>query len=1228
MKRFLLSFIPLLFLILSANAQQNPWKKVSLDHQPASILRSGQKADGYQLELNSLKSTLGATHNTRTTTLQGKGKKVVSFPVKNGAMEDFEVTEIRVLSEKLSQKYPGIKSYSGRSVVNPHTKIRFSTDDFGFHGVIYDKADTYYINPDEQSKDTYFLASRQSFSSYDRDFECMAREEAKTMGLKNPAAQRGPDDGQMRIFRLALACTGEFAQYHIDAAGVNNGTSTQKKAAVLSAMNTIMTRVNGIYERDMSLTMQLIDNNDELIFLDADTDGMTNNEGRTLIDEIQPIIDNIIGTGNYDIGHVFSTGAGGIAQLNSPCTVSKAMGVTGTSSPVGDPFAIDYVAHEMGHQFGATHTFNNNCGGEISNGTAVEPGSGSTIMAYAGICPPNIQNNSDPYFHAVSIAQIWENITEGNSTCATLQSTGNHVPSANAGPDYVIPAGTPFVLTGTASDPDGDNLSYNWEQTDNQIYGGYPEASSTGGPVFRSYNPGEEPVRYFPRLNDILSGELANTWEALPSVRRELNFSFLVRDNNTAGGQTARDDVNITVTNDGGPFIITSHQNEKTIAGGDTETITWDVAGTNTGAISAELADILLFTDSSFNDPVTLAEGVPNNGSATVLIPGDIHTANARIMIKPQGNIFFAVNPANLTVEPSDFVLDFESLSEKVCLPGEAIFSFVYRAYDGFNDETGFTAEIPAGLNATFTPGSATSDGTPVEVKITGFSAPGEYDITVKGTSGEQVREIPLSLQVYNEDFENVALSAPANGTEELRPSFGITLEWEESPNTETYEIQLSAESDFSPILETASVAFPYYEPENLENDHTYYWRVKPKNSCGEGEYGNAFSFRTLETQCKTYTSNNTVVIPAAQASTVTSSLTITDDDIITGGISLSLDIAHTWVSDLTVTLTSPSGTTVRILSGVCDEAENINAVFSATGEPVRCNNNPAIGGTVKPDESLTRFRGESIQGTWTLTVTDAHPQDGGAIHSFGITRCPSPAADNFRIRITDESCKNTRDGIINVQAEIALNYQVEFSGNGVDITENFTDSWQAANLEPGTYQLCFSVEDNPVYIQCFDVAVAPSGDLSVHSEVSAANNTVKLQLEGGKLYAIELNGTPVETTENNIALNLKSGKNTIVVRTDKPCQGIYEEDIYIAPDDVVIYPNPFTDSASAYIGSNISGELHISVYSLSGKLMISQSLADAREHMDLGLYSFPPGVYLVKIKGKDIRKTAKIVKR
>ncbi|RNL93428.1 T9SS C-terminal target domain-containing protein [Sinomicrobium pectinilyticum] len=1227
MKRILLSFILLLFLSLSVTAQQNPWKKVSLDHQPASILRSGQKADGYRLELNTLQKNLGTTPGMRTT-LQGKGKKIVSFPVKDGAIEDFEVTEIRFLPEKLSQKYPGIRSYSGRSMANPQTEIRFSMDDFGFHGVIHDKAGTYYINPDDQNKDIYFLASRQSFSPYAREFECMAKEEARVMGLKSSITQRGPDDGQMRTFRLALACTGEFAQYHINAAGVNNGTNAQKKAAVLSAMNTIMTRVNGIYERDLSLTMQLIDNNDELIFLDPDTDGMTNNAGRTLIDEIQPVIDNLIGTGNYDIGHVFSTGAGGIAQLNSPCTASKAMGVTGTSSPVGDPFTIDYVAHEMGHQFGATHTFNNNCGGERSNGTAVEPGSGSTIMAYAGICPPNVQNNSDPYFHAVSIAQIWENITEGNSTCATLENTGNRAPSADAGADYVIPAGTPFMLSGTASDPDGDALSYNWEQTDNQIYEGYPEASSAGGPVFRSYSPNGEPIRYFPRLNDILSGELANTWEVLPSVQRELNFSFLVRDNNPAGGQTARDDVHITVNNDAGPFIITSHQNTKTMTGGNTETVTWDVAGTHTGAVSAELVDILLSADNSFKDPVILASGVPNNGSATVIVPGGISTSQARIMVKPQGNIFFSVNTADLTIEPSGFMLDFESLSEKICLPDEAVYNFVYRTYEGFNHETVFTAEVPAGLNATFTPASATADGTTVEIKITGISATGEYAVKAEGTSGGQTLDIPLLLEVYDQDFENVVLSAPANGAEELRPSFGITLEWEESPNAEAYDIQLSGQSDFSTILETASVAFPYFEPETLENDHTYYWRVKPKNPCGEGEYSNAFSFRTLETQCKTYVSGEPVDIPANRASTVTSSLAITDDDIITGGISLSLDITHTYISDLTVSLTSPAGTTVRILSGICDEAQNINAVFSTTGESVTCNNNPAVSGTVRPVEPLTLFRGESMQGTWTLTVEDSYAEDGGTINSFGITRCSSPAADNFRVKITDESCKDTKDGIIDVQAEIALNYQVKFSGNNTDITESFTDSWQATNLSPGSYQLCFTIEDNPVYMQCFDVAVAPSGDLSVYSEVSATGNTVNLRLDGGALYTVELNGTRMETTENNVALNLRSGKNTIVIKTDKPCQGVYEEEIYIAPDDVVIYPNPFSDSASAYLGSNISGELHISVYSLSGRLITSLSHTDARKHIDLGLHSFPPGVYLVKIKGKDIRKTSKIVKR
>lgn len=1227
MKKHLLPLIFILFSYVTVSGQHRPWTRISHHEKNISGIRPAASTESYRLEINTLKSDLSGISAGRKH-IRGRNRTTVSFPVKGGGIEDFIITEVPFLSERLAEKYPGIRSYSGTSVSNPQTRIRFSLDHYGFHGVIYDKSGTYYLNPDKEEKDIYVLAGKASYTPLDKDFECKIIDETYGPALKNTGRLKRADDGQMRIFRLALACTGEFARYHISAAGLNNGTVFQQKEAVLAAMNTIMTRVNGIYENDLSIRMQLIENNDDLIFLDPETDGMTNNNGKTLIDEIQAIIDGIAGSENYDIGHVFSTGAGGIAQLNSPCTASKAKGVTGTTAPVGDPFAVDYVAHEMGHQFGATHTFNNYCGDERSAGTAVEPGSGSTIMAYAGICPPNIQNYSDPYFHTVSIAQIRDNIISGNSTCATLQNTGNLPPVADAGADYTIPAGTAFVLTGSGSDPDGDALTYTWEQTDNQINEGYPDATASGGPVFRSYSPVTVPHRYFPRLNDILSGALANTWEVLPETDRELNFSFTVRDNNPSGGQTVRDDVRITVDGHAGPFRMTSHQEEKTLTGGTTETITWDVAETQTGTISAAFVDILLSEDGSFGNPHTIASELPNNGSATVLIPGGIETNKARIMVKPRGNIFFSVNTADLTVTSSDFSLEFEELTQKHCISQQVAYTFLYRTHNGFNAETTFSAEMPQGLQATFSPVSATSDSTEVIMEISGIEAKGPYDIHIAGTSGQQVRNVPLSLEVYDAIFPVANLSSPADGTRELRPAFGITLEWDTIDNAEQYDIQIAATPDFSDLLETASVNFPFYEPQLLENDKSYYWRVKPKNRCGEGEYSPPFSFSTLETQCKTYTSTDPVIIPENRASTVTSLLHITDEDLIAGGLSLSLDITHTWVSDLTISLTSPSGTTVQIISGICDEVQDIRAIFSDTGDHINCNNNPAIGGTVKPSGSLTDFRGESLKGTWTLTVRDAHAEDGGSINSFSITRCPAPAPDNFRIKVTDESCKDTRDGHISVNAQVNLNYQVDFRGENTAVTADFSENWEIGNLAPGTYALCFTIADNPVFIQCFDVTVAPSGDLSVYTRVNTSDNNLYLTLEGGRHYIIELNGTSITTGEKNISLPLRSGKNTVVIRTDKSCQGIYEEDIYISPDDVVIYPNPFTDTASAYIGSDISGILRLSVFSLSGKLMMSQKINTTDGHSDLGLHILPPGVYLVKISGADIHKTVKILKR
>ncbi|WP_461532483.1 reprolysin-like metallopeptidase [Sinomicrobium sp.] len=1229
MKRHLLLFFGLLFTVFILEAQESPWQKTSLRNTSSMLLKKGISTDAYLLRSDALRARL-KTSSSRSVQARSSSN-IVAFPSRSGDTEDFEVKEVSVLSPALAKKYPGIRSYRGVSVADPDKEIRFSIDDFGLHATVHDAEGTYYINPTHTDKDLYYLASRKDFSPYEKAFICALNPSDTGVQLRETPTSdgggsgSGPNDGMLRTYRMALACTGEFAQFHIDQAGVSQGTEIEKKTAVLAAMNTIMTRVNDIYERDLSVFLQLVDNNDALIFLDADTDGFTNDQGSTLIEEIQDVIDSTIGTDNYDLGHIFSTGGGGVAEVGSLCSENKAKGVTGTSSPMDDPFAIDFVAHEIGHQLGATHTFNNLCSTERSNHTAVEPGSGSTIMAYSGICPPNIQMNSDAYFHAVSISQIWNLIT--SSSCGLIENTGNQPPQVQAGEDKVIPPGTPFVLSGTASDPDNDALTYSWEQTDNQVYEGYPDSSSPGGPLFRSLPPTEIPVRYFPREDVILSGSFAESaWEVLPEINRELNFSFLVRDNRSGGGQTGRDQLRLTVADDATALVVTSHSTTTTLTSGQAETVSWDVGGTNSGTISAETTDIYLLPDNDLNNRIPLAEGIPNNGEATVIIPGGITSSEARIMVKPSDQVFFAINKAPLNIIPSDYSLEFEELTQTICTGEEASYSFVYHTHDDFSDTTYFSVEAPEGIDISITPESASADSTEVTITASGDTE-GTHSLQLL-TTPDPATEIPLTLRIQKSDFDTVNLSLPENGATEVSPD-GLALEWEALDNADRYEIQLSETSDFSVLTQQDIVAFPLFRPSSLQNDHTYYWRVKPLNNCGEGTYGTPFSFSTPITGCSTYTSNDIVTIPENTSGTVTSTLEITDSDLITGGITVALNITHSWVSDLSVTLSSPSGTTVRLFSNICSGSENIEVIFSDAGESLSCNNNPAIGGTVRPDQPLTAFRGEELEGIWTLNITDDHISDGGTINAFNITRCPDPAPDNFVVKTTEVSCEGNDDGLISVSALATLPYQVTIEGNGIQRTENFTEHWTAENLSEGIYTLCFTVAGNPSFQQCQDVEIALSSGLSVIPIIHEANNSLELQLNGGQHYTINLNGTVTETESENIVLPLDLGENTLSVTSERECQGRYETRIHYNPKDIVLYPNPFTGPVYASIGNQIEGPFHIRVYSISGILMVTATYEKTSANILLeDLQGLTPGVYIVSIKGRDVKKTVKLIKR
>lgn len=634
-------------------SQKNYWKQVSsVDNRLAVYDKTAtpSKFKLFTLNVEDIKADLAKAPQR----FSNDESLVLKFPTAEGKLVDYVIQEASVMDPVLQAKYPNLRSYLGYEKGNSGNSIRFSVSPYDGVNVMYFNAGkTAYLDAYTQDKSTYMVYNREDLGASLEGFICGYKNPNDEIAFSDPAPQSLVQDGQFRKYRLALSSTMEYSRYHINRASLSTGTIAQKKEAVLAAMNTTMTRVNGVYEKTISLTMTMIANNDLLLSIDVDAygPGFTNDDGATLLDENQAFTDQTVGTAAYDIGHIFSTGGGGIAQLRSPCTSSgKARGVTGRSAPRNDAFDIDYVAHEMGHQWGAQHTFDNSCGGNRTASTSVEPGSGSTIMAYAGICAPNVQNNSDAYFHVVSVNQMYSNITTGTGAgCATKTSNNNQVPVIQALSNYTIPTGTAFVLSGNATDPNGDALTYLWEQTDvrNTTTSAAPISTQTTGVVFRSFTPKVSNERYFPTLATVADGTLASTWEVIPTVARTLNFSLLVNDNKATGNQAARANMVVTVANIA-PFAVTSQNAAANYDGGTSIPVTWNA--TTTGApINTQNVQILLSTDNGLTFPIVLAESVPNNGSANVILPNE-NNNNARIMVKAVGNIYFAMNAARFNI--------------------------------------------------------------------------------------------------------------------------------------------------------------------------------------------------------------------------------------------------------------------------------------------------------------------------------------------------------------------------------------------------------------------------------------------------------------------------------------------------------------------------------------------------------------------------------------------------
>ena len=636
--------------------QKNMWSRIDEAKISNTQLQRKAKIKKYQtfhLKLTDFKNNLQNAPNKEIALKSSSFK--MQFPDENGKMISFLIKESPVMHPDLAKKYPNNKSFIGVGADDNSIKLRFSFNELGLHAMIVTKdRNVQYIDPLSKDKENYRVYARKELNIENNDFKCFTKnyETLKKSSLNLKMA----NDKKLRTYRLALASTGEYSQYHIDVAGAGGLNDAQKKEIVLAAMTTAMTRVNAVYENDLAITMQLVPNNDDIIYLDPDTDPYSNDDGIAMLDENQTTCTSIIGAANYDIGHVFSTGGGGVAGLASACTNSKARGVTGSPNPTGDNFYFDFVAHEMGHQFGANHTFNGTTGNCLDNEnlpTAVEPGSGSTLMAYAGLCAPqNVQTHSDLYFHIVSIDEIWTNITSGNSTCGieTNLTSNLNVPLVSAGTDFIIPKSTPYILKGQGSDADNDPITFCWEQMDNEITAVPPSETSTSGALYRSVNPTSSPNRYMPSLSTVANGEISSTWEVTPSVARDMNFRLSVRDNNTEAGQTAIDDLKVTVTNAAGPFIVTSQNTGGLVWDkNSTQIITWDVAGTVGNGVNVSNVNILLSTDGGKTFSTTLISNTSNDGGQSITVP-NTSAPKCFVMVEAVGNFFYALNTNSFSI--------------------------------------------------------------------------------------------------------------------------------------------------------------------------------------------------------------------------------------------------------------------------------------------------------------------------------------------------------------------------------------------------------------------------------------------------------------------------------------------------------------------------------------------------------------------------------------------------
>jgi len=1210
----LLLLLPLASLTAQENTFYRPASATSVT-VPKGAQRTIWPADYkvYGFDYEGLRAVLAQAPREFTSAANSKTFRI-TLPDANGNAETFAVFQTGMMEPALETRFPGIRTYAGVSVTHPGRSLRITTSLRGLRVMV--------LRPDMgvEYLEPYVWGQTEHYIMYNRadlpanENRLLARtwmpdESVPPMDYGDrpyvPAAEdRGPQLApvELKIYRYVVAATGEFTQDH-------GGTEESGFAAVVEYTNMI----SAIYERDMAMRLQLVPGSADVVYANPDTDPYQGTDVIGWMSQNPIIVSSLVGTANFDIGHVYARYMGGAAigvAGGITCTDGKARGCSAGNGfmDYGD-FFVSVIGQEVGHQLSGGHTWNRCGGGGGRAGlTAFEPGSGSTIMSYAGACgSDNIQFNTDLYFHSGSIEEIQFFFTESiGNTCGTFVATTNNAPTVTLSyvDNFFIPIGTPFELEGTASDPDGETVNYCWEEID-----AGPE-TPLGEPIgntatFRTILPVDHGQRYFPKIQTVINNQ-TDMAEQLPSYSRDLTFRLTARDNRPEGGGVGWADVAFKATALAGPFVVLEPNTASvTWRQGTYVEVRWDVANSHKAPVSCSSVDVQLSTDGGFTYPITLASGTGNDGSQFVLVPNGVLSTKARVRVKAANNIFYDISNSNFRIEAAQvpaFGVSLSNDAAQICLPEVFSTNIASAAVLGFGNviSLDIVGGVPPGADVNFTnsvinPGESTG----ITVNLNGVTVEGDFDIVVRAVADNSDTLLRvIRLHLVSNNFSALALESPVDGTTGLEQI--QSLFWNLSNDAETYEVQLAT----SPSFATATMISAqsnltldsFYIPVFLEKNTAYYWRVRPFNECGVHDWTEPYFFSTLVESCSVVVGNDLPKnISASTQPTIESKINVLGGAMFNKVNVKQIKGYHEFFGDLEANLISPQGTTVLLFKNRCN---NYNGYFNFGMNDVAPTNflcPPSNNGTTyQPQNDLSAMSGQPSTGEWTLRIKDNQFGAGGQLTGFELEFCSSVSLNppylvkNIPLQLN--SGANAPVGGDLLLVEDANNTASELIYTLVTKPQfgRMEKNW-GGEMQPGDQ---FTQADiNSGAVRYFEYGYSAGPDFFRFTVTDG---------EGGYF------GTPAFEIQ---PLNVSTGN---------PAN---EAPLFM------VHPNPTRDGAWVSLSEALTAPARVTVISAGGQWISEQELPVGTERLWVPLNKLPIGLYMVRLEAENGVAVRKLVK-